>query len=133
MHNIYNSIKTKSKPIFDILLAFALFLKINSNVPMYADEFIFKKIQTNFSTSYSMKGLLCSPFNDYLPLLFASLPPTASLTPSATSAAASPTPSTTSPAASPTSLTASPAALPALSTSFETLLLSFLCLHYLLI
>ena len=68
----------------------------------------------------------CSPFNDYLPLLFASLPPKASLTPSATSAAASPTPSTTSPAASPTSLTASPAALPALSTSFETLLLSFL-------
>ena len=73
-----------------------------------------------------MKGLHSSPFNDYLPLLFASLPPTASLTPSATSAAASPTPSTTSPAASPTSLTASPAALPALSTSFETLLLSFL-------
>ena len=33
--NIYNLIKTKSKPIFDIRLAFALFVKINSNVQTY--------------------------------------------------------------------------------------------------
>ena len=31
------------KPIFDIRLAGALFAKINSNVPTYADEFIFTK------------------------------------------------------------------------------------------
>ena len=31
------------KPIFDIRLACALFVKINSNVQTYADEFIFAK------------------------------------------------------------------------------------------
>ena len=36
-------IRDRVKPIFDIRLDYALFVKINSNVPMYADEFIFAK------------------------------------------------------------------------------------------
>ena len=40
---LFIAIKTTGKPIFDIRLACALFVKINSNVQTYADEFIFAK------------------------------------------------------------------------------------------
>ena len=40
---LFIAIKTTGKPIFDIRLACALFVKINSSVQTYADEFIFAK------------------------------------------------------------------------------------------